>query len=390
MEADKRLDYIKIYVGANLICIFLLGIILYNDLTKFTRQDKQNLFDQTIVMQILYMAADSAWALIDGKVIKKTGFSMGLINCIVYLLILGASYAWYVYSEARQRDVFKPEKIRSLFFEILIVLSALTMLFGFLLGHGYWIDEDGAAQYLPFYLAVMMVPLLFIVTASVKAFIRAGKTENSFEKREFVQAGMYPLVFVIAGILQLTMYRVPVLCFGCVIGILIVYINNLYGMISADPLTQLNNRAQLQRYLSGAVRNLEEDTRLYIIMLDIDRFKTINDTYGHVEGDRALMVVALELKAVCRTEKNRAFISRYGGDEFVMVTRAREEEEVLNLVRRINLNLEDRVLRDKLQYPIHISAGYAYFLGEGDTPTACLRRADEEMYKEKKRNHIKR
>ena len=161
-------------------------------------------------------------------------------------------------------------------------------------------------------------------------------------------------------------------------------------MISADPLTQLNNRTQLQRYLSGAVRNLEDEQKLYIIMLDIDRFKTINDTYGHVEGDRALMVVAAELKAAARFEKSRLFISRYGGDEFVLVTRTSREEDVQNLIRRINLDLEDKVLKDGLRYPLHISAGYSCFQGEGDTPTACLRRADEAMYIEKKKNHVKR
>ena len=389
LEADI-LNYVTIYVGGSLICAFVLCIILYHNLTKFTRQEKQNLFDQAVIMQILYLVADSFWALIDGGVIRKTSFSMGMINCVVYILSVCAAYTWYVYSESMQRNVLKPEKNRSFVFEIIGTLSCLTVVFSFLLGYGYWIDEEGIFHHRLFYLAVMIVPLIFLITTSVKAFLRAGKKENSFERQEYFLTGMYPLAFIIFGGVQLFLHRVPVLCFGAIFAMLIVYINNLYGMISADPLTQLNNRTQLQRYLSGAVRNLEDEQKLYIIMLDIDRFKTINDTYGHVEGDRALMVVAAELKAAARFEKSRLFISRYGGDEFVLVTRTSREEDVQNLIRRINLDLEDKVLKDGLRYPLHISAGYSCFQGEGDTPTACLRRADEAMYIEKKKNHVKR
>jgi len=390
LSGADTLNYVTIYVGDSLICALILCIILYHDLTKFTRQEKQNLFDQAVIMQILYLTADSFWALIDGGVIRRTSFSMGMINSIVYILSVCAAYTWYVYSESMQRNVLKPEKYRSFVFEIIGILSSLTVVFSFLLGYGYWIDEEGIFHHLPFYLAVMVVRMVVLVTASVKAFLRAGKKGNSLERQEYFLTGLYPFAYIVFGGIQLFLHRIPVLCFGAIFTMMIVYINNLYGMISADPLTQLNNRTQLQRYLSGAVRYLEEDQKLYIIMLDIDHFKTINDTYGHIEGDRALMVVASELKAACRFEKNRLFISRYGGDEFVLVTRTSQEEDIKNLIRRINLDLEDKVLTDGLRYPIHISAGYSCFQGEGDTPTACLHRADEAMYIEKKKNHVKR
>ena len=269
MEADT-LNYVTIYVGGSLICAFVLCIILYHNLTKFTRQEKQNLFDQAVIMQILYLVADSFWALIDGGVIRKTSFSMGMINCVVYILSVCAAYTWYVYSESMQRNVLKPEKNRSFVFEIIGILSSLTVVFSFLLGYGYWIDEEGVFHHRLFYLAVMIVPLIFLITTSVKAFLRAGKKENSFERQEYFLTGMYPLAFIIFGGVQLFLHRVPVLCFGAIFAMLIVYINNLYGMISADPLTQLNNRTQLQRYLSGAVRNLEDEQKRRVCTGDPD------------------------------------------------------------------------------------------------------------------------
>ena len=216
----------------------------------------------------------------------------------------------------------------------------------------------------------------------------ARKAEHRDERQLYWLIGVYPLGVLVFGLIQVFLLNAPLFCFGCTIMMLSFYILHMQQMISLDQLTRLNNRGQINRFMEQF--QYRENARIYAIMLDIDRFKTINDTYGHVEGDRALMVVAAELKAAARFEKSRLFISRYGGDEFVLVTRTSREEDVQNLIRRINLDLEDKVLKDGLRYPLHISAGYSCFHGEGDTPTACLRRADEAMYIEKKKNHVKR
>ena len=87
--------------------------------------------------------------------------------------------------------------------------------------------------------------------------------------------------------------------------------------VSVDKLTQVNNRQNLLSYLSYKINNHEET--VYLIMMDIDKFKTINDTYGHLAGDDALICVAKALKQACAQFKKRPFIARYGGDEFVVI-----------------------------------------------------------------------
>jgi GGDEF domain-containing protein len=98
---------------------------------------------------------------------------------------------------------------------------------------------------------------------------------------------------IVGGIIQMLFFPyIPIFCFTCLIVMLIFYIQSIELRISLDSLTNLNNRGQLNRYISQS-SSLHQDGRLTIvIMIDIDNFKEINDIYGHAEGDNALIIVS--------------------------------------------------------------------------------------------------
>ena len=77
---------------------------------------------------------------------------------------------------------------------------------------------------------------------------------------------------------------------------LIFYIASMKTQISTDPLTGLNNRGQLANYVAQKSNIYRENRLTIVIMFDINDFKLINDTYGHAEGDRALILVSNALK----------------------------------------------------------------------------------------------
>ena len=72
---------------------------------------------------------------------------------------------------------------------------------------------------------------------------------------------------------------------------------------------------------------LDQAEDVYLLMMDADGFKQINDRYGHVEGDHALQVISAALKEVCSA--SGGFIARYGGDEFVVLQKAAAERDVI-------------------------------------------------------------
>ena len=154
-----------------------------------------------------------------------------------------------------------------------------------------------------------------------------------------------------------------------------------------DPLTGLPNTRYMFLHLSRELaRAARLGTEVSLIVLDLDGFKEVNDTFGHHVGDRALREVATALKTAIRPYD---ICVRYAGDEFIVVLSGCGGEEAetkrLELQQAVgNLELE---VRPDLRIPMMISAGAAVFPYDGDRYEALLATADGRMYRDK--NHRK-
>ena len=162
-----------------------------------------------------------------------------------------------------------------------------------------------------------------------------------------------------------------------------LYIDNQNELISLDPLTRLNNRNELTGYLwyklSTPMRG-----RICLLMMDMNRFKSINDTYGHVEGDQALIAVASCLKKACGGIPGRPFIARYGGDEFIVVMETESDLDVDHLCDYIHMTLAVENHRLKKPYNLSISIGWVRNEQNNRSIKKLLRRADIELYEKKR------
>ena len=150
-----------------------------------------------------------------------------------------------------------------------------------------------------------------------------------------------------------------------------------------DALTGLSNRRSIVLHLSQELSRAERlRSRVALILLDIDDFKSINDTHGHNIGDRALCEVAAALQSVLRPYD---LCARYGGDEFVLVlpncTREAAEARRLELQQRINrIQLE---IWPETIVTLGASAGVSVFPDDGITHEVLIASADRRMYQDK-------
>lgn len=156
-----------------------------------------------------------------------------------------------------------------------------------------------------------------------------------------------------------------------------------------DPLTQLFNRRYLEETLDHELaRASREDYPVCIIMLDLDHFKQINDTYGHEAGDQVLKAVAFLLSEECRRGD---FVCRYGGEEFVVVMPNIELDTAYERAESIKESLSLLEIPYKcFNLTITISVGIACHPRHGSTRYTILHAADQAMYgaKEAGRDHI--
>jgi diguanylate cyclase (GGDEF)-like protein/PAS domain S-box-containing protein len=148
-----------------------------------------------------------------------------------------------------------------------------------------------------------------------------------------------------------------------------------------DHLTGLANRDLLFRQLALMLRQRRR-TGVAVAFLDLDRFKAVNDRYGHHAGDRLLVQVADDLRASVRQGDVAA---RIGGDEFVVVGEADDEEDAERFSRRLVEAIGDVCVVDGTEIPVAASIGVAYAApGDGSTADEVLSLADSRMYRSKR------
>jgi diguanylate cyclase (GGDEF)-like protein len=162
----------------------------------------------------------------------------------------------------------------------------------------------------------------------------------------------------------------------------------LYQLATRDPLTNLNNRHQFRAHIELFL----ERARRYghpmcLLVLDVDRFKGFNDTYGHDMGDLVLVHLARTLESCCRATE---ILARWGGEEFTVLMPDADRSAAVGLAERLRSAVEGApvAIKDR-NVPITISIGGAQLL-PGEEISSLFRRADQQLYLAKKhgRNRV--
>jgi diguanylate cyclase (GGDEF)-like protein len=150
-----------------------------------------------------------------------------------------------------------------------------------------------------------------------------------------------------------------------------------------DGLTELFNHRHVHQLLHDEFeRSLRTGDPVAVAMMDLDRFKNINDTYGHPTGDVILYETARIIK---ETAREIDMPGRYGGEEFIAILPGTEEEAAAHFAERVRQAVENHVFRDgATEVRMTVSCGVASFPAEGvDAPEALLKSADEALYQAK-------
>ncbi|MEW6992090.1 GGDEF domain-containing protein [Colwelliaceae bacterium 6441] len=145
-----------------------------------------------------------------------------------------------------------------------------------------------------------------------------------------------------------------------------------------DSLTELGNRRYFDEQLKRAMHHANRQrTKVGLMVCDLNKFKVINDTYGHHVGDEILKNFAAALKKSVRDSDS---IFRFGGDEFVIIVEDASEQSLLVIEERINLALAENSLLT--QYNVGCSLGFT-FMNRADCPISFFERADGLLYQQK-------
>ncbi len=168
------------------------------------------------------------------------------------------------------------------------------------------------------------------------------------------------------------------------------YHEEIYRLTIIDALTQIHNQRYLIDFLEREVLRTSRHGRpLSLAMLDIDRFKSINDEMGHLVGDYTLRELSASLKKMVRRED---LFARYGGEEFAFVLVETSLPQALEVAERIRMAIEKHLFRfEEQSFSLTVSLGVVECATDGAASAMeLIRQADEKLYEAKRagRNRV--
>lgn len=363
-----KIDVIQ-YFSLNIFSSILLIILL---ISMFSKKEiyrySSRLFMHIIVAILFLLILEILSWVFDGiqtSIAKNLNFMFNTIFFVFSGIVAGffASYVDYIIFKSKERLLKRMYYMHVLI--ILIVLGIINYFVPILFSLG----EENIYSRGPLILlglgliGILMIYILFLVYLNKKRL-----------KGKAITIYIFVLLPFFSAVLQMLSYGLLIMWSGMAIGVIIAYIFTETVSTSKDYLTKLHTRLMIVEYVE---RLIEKKIKFYIIMIDLDDYKTFNDELGHNEGDKILVNFS---KVLSNNFHLNSVVSRFGGDEFVVVSQS-SEKEILQNIKKIEATLksfDSYPLIKKLKF----SYGYSFNdLTQKRSIDSLLDDADNMMYR---------
>lgn len=372
------------YLETDLVAMIVAATLLHHERNTSSKNETSHIImNRMLWLLIVFSACDIAAYYSSGK----NYLGVQLFNTL-YLICMGlGNYAWFMFVMVKMghaRNMRKTSRLSS----IPIVVLCIAIAGNFLTSYFFAVDAQNRYHRGAGILITWVIEwsyMLMAVAINIRAVV---KEKRSYHRKELAGYLIFVIPLAAAAVCQMVFYGVTSIQIGYMLALLMVFSNKQQHQAQRDELTGMNNRNAFLRF-QDAVTSRSTPTKVTIFMMDMDHFKQINDAYGHVKGDQALVSVSDALKAAAGAlTQNRVILYRYGGDEFLIAGSNMTEEQCFLFLNLLYEQVEQANTRNAQageQYTLGVSVGYATrnCLSMGDF-NQLLKEADENMYQVKK------
>ena len=259
-----------------------------------------------------------------------------------------------------------------------VVLTILTIRTGWY----FSINEQNFYVRGPYYWIHILISFSFPIAAMLMVVI----CRRLLVKRDFWGLLLFAVPQLTGALLQVAFFGLSLTWSSMMVSILIAYLSIQDRGLNTDNLTGTCNRRHFEQIIGSRIRRIGDGRPFAVILCDMDRFKCINDSYGHLAGDEALQRTAQVLRGVLRKED---LIARLGGDEFYLLLELPDETGLAAAIQRIYAAFGQFNQASRLPYRLELSAGGALYDPHGNqSADEFLRQVDRRMYEEKNRRRL--
>lgn len=370
----------QISFSLNVYSIILLAFIFIHALKQTEKNSLQNKLYMVMLQLTALMLVVDILSRLDGhpgtiySVLNYFGnFMVFLLNPVLPSLWLLYAHFQVFHDENKTRRLLYPLVAINVANSVMIVLSQFFRWY-------YYIDTNNIYHRGRLFLIPAFITVVLIFAAF--AFVVANR--KNIEKKHFFSLVFFPAFPFVCTILQILFYGLSLVLNSIAISLLIVFFNIQNRSMNTDYLTGAYNRKSLETYMRKKINTSTENETFSAILIDLDNFKFINDTFGHDMGDHVLETSVKLLKSCLRSID---FIARFGGDEFYIILDISSQNDLETTVGRINNCVKKYNKHGTKPYSLGFSMGYAvYDYHSHLTVEEFQKKIDKLMYEDKRAN----
>lgn len=379
----KETEFIMINIPEILVAngtgaILVLFLLLYRIRIAQTNQFDEKAYNFMLVITFIATINETLSFIIDAH----PGFIFHILQYISNTIASASSgiigYCWCLFVEYHIHRNFKRIKKKSKILAIPLIIAMILLIIN-LCGTGIIFDISKQNKYTRGPVNFLLYIIVFIYY--IESIYTVQKAKNDSILVEFFPIYYFIIPCMIGTMIQGFFFGISTIWLCVAIAFIIVYIEIQISISFIDDLSGIYNRKFMNHYLN----KLQNDKikHVYGFLLDINEFKSINDTYGHITGDHALIQFGRILQH--SIDKDSVAI-RMGGDEFVVFANLQSDDDALALKKRIEYNI--RQFNIKTDEPFHLSFSIGIAKYNGNSIDSFLSAMDDSMYEAKKMHHL--
>ena len=369
--------------------IFIFSAYIFVKLSRdVLRKSEFIVFRAFIVSFQFYLLMNTVWTLCEFEVIRLPNKLFTTVCLLSFASVAYIAFAFYCYTIIHFNLAVSRSKWANILGFMPLAAAFVMLLVSLRNGMIFSVTPEGHIVNGPAYIALPICSFVYFIVIAAVAVYKTFKVRSNSSRRNALSI-IGSVVFLIVWVLLDAKFdRITIIPIAVFSVIFFLFINIQQSSIYTDALTGLNNRRRSEEYLVDMLENVSEQNPFYLFIGDLNSFKKINDKYGHIEGDNALVVFANVLKE--HVAANFGFAARYGGDEFIWTWRpSKEDFSPESVISAINSALKDRCREEYKEYTVTVSIGYAICADPRRSTSSYIKEADEMLYANKKVFHNK-
>ena len=349
--------------------MFILLLLYYASRSRILRDRiEDRLFRFMVFGVMLGCVMEALSYTLDGRTFPGARALNYAVNTYLFSFNMLLLFGLLVYVDpGRIRKHYRPQ------IAVGVAMLALTVV-NFFVPICYYITPQNVYERRP----LLYAYYLMIVYYCVSSIVLTKRYERENGAHAFFSIKLFLIPIIIGVGLQFMLYGLSLAWLSSAVGLVGLFMMQQNEMAYIDSLVDTYNRQYMDNVMSAWIAR----NRSFVgAMLDIDRFKEINDTYGHSEGDKALKAVTGILKAA---RADREWVFRFAGDEFIILKLSDSPDGLSAYLDEVNRRVADHN-RGAGPYPLSLSYGVSFFR-DGDVDS-FLKEMDGRMYRMKAAHH---